>query len=100
MTTDTNPLIAPVQDNRQWFTGIGAIEGLDTLISGINNGSWIEAGLGAGGTALEAVSTYFDPIGTLLRWAASWVMEYLEPSRRMLDKLGGNPPVIEAYAAT
>src|SRR6185312_96000 len=43
---------------------------------------------------------YFDPIGTLLRWAASWVMEYLEPSRRMLDQLGGNPPVIEAYAAT
>jgi RHS repeat-associated protein len=100
MTTDANPLVAPVHDSRQWFTGIGAVEGLDTLISGINNGSWIEAGLGAGGTALEAASAYFDPIGTLLRWAASWVMEYLEPSRRMLDQLGGNPPVIEAYAAT
>jgi RHS repeat-associated protein len=100
MTTDANPLVAPVRDSRQWFTGIGAIEGLDSLVSGIDNGSWIEAGLGAGGTALEAASMYFDPIGTLLRWAASWVMEYLEPSRRMLDQLGGNPPVIEAYAST
>ncbi|HYQ69451.1 RHS repeat-associated core domain-containing protein [Actinophytocola sp.] len=100
MTTETNPLVAPVQDTRHWFTGIGAIEGLDGLISGIENGSWIEAGLGAGGTVLEAASAYWDPIGTLLRWAASWVMEYLEPSRRMLDKLGGNPPVIEAYAQT
>jgi RHS repeat-associated protein len=98
--TEANPLVAQVQDSRQWFTGIGAIEGLDTLVSGFNNGSWIEAGLGAGGTVLEAASLYWDPIGTLLRWAASWVMEYLEPSRRMLDKLGGNPPVIEAYAAT
>jgi RHS repeat-associated protein len=100
MTTETNPLIAPVRDSRQWFTGIGAIEGLDSMINGFENGSWIEAGLGTAGTALETASLYFDPIGTLLRWAASWVMEYLEPSRRMLDQLGGNPPVIEAYAAT
>jgi RHS repeat-associated protein len=100
MTTEANPLIAHAHDSRQWFTGIGAIEGLDALISGFTNGSWIEAGLGAGGTVLEAASFAWDPVGTLLRWAASWVMEYLEPSRKMLDQLGGNPPVIEAYAQT
>ncbi|MFL6120882.1 RHS repeat-associated core domain-containing protein [Actinophytocola sp.] len=100
MTTETNPLVAQAQDSPRWFSGIGAVEGLDGLISGIENGSWIEAGLGTVGTALETASVYFDPIGTLLRWAASWVMEHLEPARKMLDKLGGNPPVIDAYAQT
>lgn len=95
-----NPLIAPVNEQQQWFAGIGPIEGLDMLINGIDNGSWLEIGLGTAGVALEAVSAWWDPVGALLRWAASWVMEHLEPAKQFLDKLAGNPPVIEAYATT
>lgn len=98
--TEPNPLLASVNDERSWYTGIGPIEGLDTIISGIDDGSWLEIGLGAAGVALEAVSFWWDPVGALLRWAASWVMEHLEPARQFLDQLAGNPPVIEAYAAT
>lgn len=98
--TQTNPLIAQPQSGPQWFSGIGAIEGLDGLVQGLDSGNWIETGLGLAGTGLETAAAVWDPIGTLLRWAASWVMEHLEPLRKMLDKLGGNPPVIEAYAGT
>jgi hypothetical protein len=102
--TSPNPLTAKVNDQQQWFTGIGPVEGLDMIINRVDDESWLEAGLkiglGSVTVGLEAASFWWDPIGTLLRWAASWVMEKLEPAKRFLDKLAGNPPVIEAYAAT
>lgn len=102
--TSPNPLVAKPNEQQQWFTGIGPVEGLDMIINHVDDNSWLETGLqiGLGGAtvALEAASFWWDPIGTLLRWAASWVMEKLEPAKRFLDQLAGNPPVIEAYAAT
>lgn len=99
-----NPLIAEVKDERSWYTGIGPIEGLETMVSSLDSGTWLEAGikggLGAVATTFEAVSFWTDPVGALLRWAASWVLEHLEPAKQMLDRLAGNPPVIEAYAGT
>ncbi|CRK58172.1 putative Rhs protein [Alloactinosynnema sp. L-07] len=95
-----NPLVAQPDAGVSWFTGIGPIEALDTIAEGFDNGSWVQTGLGTVGLAAEAVSTWFDPIGTVIRWAASWLMERLEPAKRFLDWLGGNPPVIEAHAAT
>ncbi|MEU5851116.1 hypothetical protein [Saccharopolyspora shandongensis] len=70
--------------------GIGLAESGYDLYQGISEGSWVAAGLGAAGLAMEAVSMAVDPIGTLISYGLSWLIEHvhlqqpgLQPRRRI-----------------
>jgi hypothetical protein len=94
------PIVAPVIDSTRGYTGASVAVDLHALGEGIGSGNWVEAGIGALGTAAEGASAIIDPIGTLAGWGAGWAMEHVEPLRDALDKLTGNPDEVSAYAQT
>ncbi|MCP2260733.1 RHS repeat-associated core domain-containing protein, partial [Streptoalloteichus tenebrarius] len=95
-----NPLVAQRKDSTTAITGIGIAESAADVYNGVQNKSWLEAGLGAAGTGLEALSLAMDPVGTLLQYAVSWLMEHVKPLSDALDWLAGDADQIAAYAQT
>lgn len=95
-----NPLVAQRQDSTTGVSGIGILESVGDLQSGIESGSWSEIAIGAAGTGLEALSMVMDPVGTLVSYAVSWLMEHVKPLSDALDWLAGDPDQIAAYAQT
>ncbi|PWW61849.1 TNT domain-containing protein [Actinokineospora spheciospongiae] len=96
----TNPLVAERQDSTQSYTGIGVVESAVDVYNGVNNGSWVEGGLGVVGGGLEILSLALDPVGTLGQYAVSWLIEHIKPLRDALNWLAGDADQIAAYAAT
>ncbi|MFI9811371.1 WXG100-like domain-containing protein [Saccharothrix variisporea] len=95
-----NPFIAQPKDDTTPITGIGLLEAGQAALDGINNGDWVEAGLGVVGVGLEALGVYMDPVGTLASYGVGWLIEHVQPLQDMLNDLAGTPPVIRAYAQT
>ncbi|WP_018686728.1 hypothetical protein [Actinokineospora enzanensis] len=96
----SNPLVAERQDSTQSYTGIGLVESAADIYHGVQDGSWVEGGLGAVGGGLEILSLTLDPIGTLGQYAVSWVIEQVKPLRDALNWLAGDADQIAAYAQT
>ncbi|APE34401.1 hypothetical protein BOX37_11025 [Nocardia mangyaensis] len=63
-------------------------------------GQWGE--LAKMGTAIAKGSTLakFDPFNFLGSQLMSWMLEHVEPLRKTLDSLAGNPDMVEAYSAS
>lgn len=80
--------------------GIGIAESVHDVASLNDGSSWVEAGLAYGGLAMEAVSVAVDPIGTLLSYGLSWLIEHVEPLQEALDWFAGDPDGVKAYGAT
>jgi hypothetical protein len=99
-TTAPNPLVAPRQDTTQWYTGIYIAEDIAFLRHGIEDGSWVESGLGALATGLDGLVLVLDPLGSLASYGIAWLMERVRPLREALDKLAGDPAQIAAHATT
>lgn len=95
-----NPLVAERRDSNTAYSGIGIVETAVTLYNGVEDKSWLEAGLGVAGTGLEALAITLDPIGMLGQYAVSWLIEKIKPLREALDWLAGDPDQIHAYAQT
>ena len=95
-----NPFVAEPDDDTTAITGIGLLEAGQAALDGINNGDWVEAGLGVVGAGLEALGVYMDPVGTLASYGVGWLIEHVQPLQDMLNDLAGAPPVIRAYART
>ncbi|SHG10732.1 DUF6531 domain-containing protein [Streptoalloteichus hindustanus] len=95
-----NPLVAQRKDSTTAITGIGIAESAADVYNGVESKSWLEAGLGAAGVGLEALSLALDPVGTLLQYAVSWLMEHVKPLSDALDWLAGDADQIAAYAQT
>lgn len=103
MTTPTMgpaPIVAPRVDSTQWYSGSPLAVNLHALGDGIANRNWVEAGVGALGTAAEGASALVDPIGTLASWGVGWALEHIEPLSDMMDKISGDPDAVSAYAQT
>jgi hypothetical protein len=83
-----------------WATGIGIAESVNDVKSLNDESSWVEAGLAYGGMAMEAVSLAVDPIGTLLSYGVSWLIEHVQPLKEALDWFAGNPDGVQAYGQT
>ncbi|WP_436492904.1 WXG100 family type VII secretion target [Actinokineospora sp. HUAS TT18] len=96
----TNPLIAERQDSTTAVTGIGIAESAVDIYNGVQNGSWVEGGIGALGGGLEVLSLVLDPLGTLGQYAVSWVIEHVAPLRDALNWLAGDADQIAAYSQT
>ncbi|TWF93140.1 hypothetical protein [Saccharopolyspora dendranthemae] len=107
----SNPLVAQQPESNDgfitkgtgdagWATGIGIAESVND-VSSLNEGSnWVESGLAYGGLAMEAVSAAVDPIGTLLSYGLSWLIEHVQPLKEALDWFAGDPDGVEAYGKT
>lgn len=96
----TNPLVAAEQSSTTWYTGLGLIEDAALITSGIQNDSWVDGTLGTVGGGLDILAMAIDPLGSLVAWGVSWLMEHVQPLKEALDWLAGNPDAISAHAAT
>ncbi|GAB2657539.1 hypothetical protein GCM10027271_15190 [Saccharopolyspora gloriosae] len=99
----TNPLsnaqnAADPAEPPESIKGIGIAESWHDVTSLNDGSSWIESGLAYGGLAMEAVSVVVDPIGTLLSYGLSWLIEHVQPLQDALDWFAGDPQGVEAYA--
>ncbi|EHR62000.1 DNA/RNA non-specific endonuclease [Saccharomonospora cyanea] len=83
-----------------WATGIGVAESAIDAFNGIQEGNWIEGGLGVLGLAAEGAAAAIDPFGWLMSSVASFLMEHVQPLKDMLDSVCGDPPVIQSYSET
>ncbi|GAA4614745.1 WXG100 family type VII secretion target [Saccharopolyspora hordei] len=93
-------LVAPVESTRKPWTGSGLAEGVEGLVTSIQNEDWVSGALAGMGLGLEVASTVLDPFSALLSNGIGWAMEYFEPLREILDELTGMPDVVRSHAAT
>ncbi|WP_007024881.1 WXG100 family type VII secretion target, partial [Saccharomonospora iraqiensis] len=113
MSETDNPLVAEAPENGDgpgpltsgngdygWAGGIGIAESAMDTYNGIQDGNWVEGGLGAIGLVAEGASAAIDPFGWLMSSVASFLMEHVEPLKEMLDSVCGDPPVIQSYSET
>ncbi|MFI7540050.1 DUF4157 domain-containing protein [Actinoplanes sp. NPDC049599] len=95
-----NPLVAEAHSSTTWYTGLGLAEDAAQISSGIHNNSWVDGTLGGVGGALDVLGLAIDPLGSLVAWGVSWLMEHVQPLKDALDWLAGNPDEVAAHAAT
>ena len=96
----SNPLVAQAQDSTRWYTGLGLVEDVAGVCSGIHDNSWVDVTLGGVGGALDMLSVVVDPFGALVSWGVAWLMEHVKPLKDGLDWLAGNADEVAAHAAT
>jgi hypothetical protein len=96
-----NPLVAARLDAPPGaWSGVWIVEDIELIEQGAKDGSWIETSLGVVGASLDTLGLIVDPIGTLLQYAAAWVIEHVKPLSEALDWLAGDPAQIAAHART
>ncbi|GIF26120.1 hypothetical protein BJ973_003390 [Actinoplanes tereljensis] len=95
-----NPLVAASHDSTTWHTGLGLVDDAADIANGIRSNSWVDGTLGGVGGSLDMLSLAVDPIGTLVSWGVSWLMEHVKPLKDALDWLAGNADEVAAHAAT
>ncbi|MFC7341693.1 hypothetical protein [Saccharopolyspora griseoalba] len=88
------------QGSGGWGQGIGIAESVSDISQLKDGSSWVESGLAWGGAAMEGVGLAVDPIGTLLSYGLSWLIEHVEPLNEALDWFAGDPDGVGAYAKT
>lgn len=96
----TNPLVASEHSSTTWYTGLGLVEDAAQVSSGIQDNSWVDGTLGTAGGSLDVLGMVVDPLGSLVSWGVSWLMEHVRPLKEALDWLAGNPDAITAHATT
>jgi hypothetical protein len=96
----SSPLVAQARDSTQWYTGLGLVEDTYQVTSGIQNQSWVDGTLGGVGGSLDILSVAIDPLGSLVSWGVSWLMEHVRPLKEALDWLAGNADEVAAHAQT
>ncbi|RRO12982.1 hypothetical protein EIL87_25290 [Saccharopolyspora rhizosphaerae] len=104
----TNPLVEQQPENddgfitkgtgdQGWAAGIGLAESVNDVSSLDEGSNWVESGLAYGGLAMEGISLAVDPIGTLLSYGLSWLIEHVQPLQEALDWFAGDPDGVAAY---
>ncbi|GAA1652987.1 WXG100 family type VII secretion target [Catellatospora bangladeshensis] len=99
-STTANPLIAPRQDSTQWYTGLGLVEDVIDCKNAIESEGWVDDAIAGLTTSLDTLGLVVDPLGSLVAWGVSWLMEHVQPLSDALDWLAGDPDQIAAYAQT
>jgi hypothetical protein len=95
-----NPLVAAARSSTTWYTGLGLAEDAAQISNGIHDNSWVDGTLGGVGGSLDVLGLVIDPLGSLVAWGVSWLMEHVRPLKEALDWLAGNPDEVAAHAAT
>jgi hypothetical protein len=97
----TNPLVASAAGGapNPW-AGVWIAEDIEQIVQGVQSGSWIDGTLGGIGAGLDALAFMSDPVGGLLQYGISWLIEHVKPLSEALDWLAGDPAQISAQAQT
>ncbi|HEV7962529.1 MAG TPA: WXG100 family type VII secretion target [Actinoplanes sp.] len=96
-----NPLVAASVDGpKDAWSGVWIAEDIELIIQGVKNGSWVDGTLGVVGAGLDALAIVSDPVGVLLQYGVSWIIEHVKPLTEALDWLAGDPAQISAHAQT
>ncbi|APU13174.1 WXG100 family type VII secretion target [Actinoalloteichus fjordicus] len=92
----SNPLVADVVDSTSSTSGLWLVESVNSTNTAIQNGDWLEAGLGVADLVLSAL----DPFATIISNGVGWLIEHVGPLSDALDALAGNPDEIRSRADT
>jgi uncharacterized protein YukE len=96
-----NPLVAGSLDQPvSAWSGVWLAEDIELIAQGVKNGSWIDGTLGVVGVGLDGLALVSDPIGALLQYGISWLIEHVRPLTEALDWLAGDPGQIAGHAQT
>ena len=97
----TNPLVAGrVDEPVSAWSGVWIAEDIEQIGQGVRSGGWVDASLGVAGAGLDGLAMVSDPVGTLLQYGVSWLIEHVRPLSQALDWLAGDPAAIAAQAQT
>jgi uncharacterized protein YukE len=100
-TVTVNPFVASrIDQPTDAWSGVWIAEDIELIAQGIENGSWIDGTLGVVGAGLDALALISDPIGVLLQYGVSWLIEHVKPLTEALDWLAGDPGEISGQAQT
>jgi hypothetical protein len=101
VTVTLNPLVAARTDAPPGaWTGVWIAEDIALLRQGVAGGSWIDTSLGGLSAGLDSLALASDPLGALLQYGVSWIVEHVHPLTTALDSLAGDPAQITAQAHT
>ncbi|MFD3743029.1 hypothetical protein [Nocardia sp. NPDC058633] len=87
-------------------SGTGIMTGFTTFEAGWEMGEGLAKGdvglviLGAAAGSLDVASAMTDPIAYIGAQIVSWMLEHVEPARKALESVTGNPSMVKAYAAS
>lgn len=96
-----NPLVAGrLEGPKDAWAGVWLAEDIELINQAVKSGSWIDGTLGVVGAGLDALAVISDPIGTLVQYGASWLIEHIKPLSQALDWLAGDPAQIAGHAQT
>ncbi|MEV0810463.1 DUF6883 domain-containing protein [Micromonospora sp. NPDC050200] len=96
----TNPLVATADRESSPWAGVWIAEDIQLIGEGVRQGSWIDSSLGVVGFSLDGLALVSDPVGSLLQYGISWIIEHVRPLTEALDWLAGDPAEIAANART
>jgi uncharacterized protein YukE len=96
-----NPLVAGRLDQpTSAWAGVWIAEDIEAIAQGVQNHSWVDGTLGVVGAGLDALALVSDPVGALLQYGISWLIEHVKPLSEALDWLAGDPGEIAGHAQT
>jgi hypothetical protein len=90
MTAPSKPLIADRQDTTRGWAGIWIAEDIQQIVERYRSGNWIDQSIGGFAAFMDALAFVTDPLGTLVSWGVSWLLEHVQPLREPLDRLAGD----------
>jgi hypothetical protein len=96
-----NPLVAGRLDQpKSAWAGVWIAEDIELIAQGVQSHSWVDGTLGVVGAGLDALALVSDPVGALLQYGISWLIEHVKPLSEALDWLAGDPGQIAGHAQT
>jgi uncharacterized protein YukE len=96
-----NPLVAArVGAPASAWSGVWIAEDIELIAQGVKNHSWVDGSLGVVGAGLDGLALVSDPVGALLQYGISWLIEHVKPLSEALNWLAGDPGQIAAHAQT
>ncbi|MEE9965083.1 MAG: hypothetical protein K4304_08290 [Propionicimonas sp.] len=96
----TSPLVATPVDTATPFSGAFLIEDGQMLADAIESGNWVEGGVAAFASVLDAAAFITDPIGTLIANGLGWVLDHIEPLKGWMNDFTGDAGEVAAFAQT
>ena len=97
---DGSSFVAPKEDSTTPLEGSGVLEDIEGILSGLNEGSWLDVGLSTVAMGADVLGAAVDPLGTLIAWGAGWLIEHLNPLKKWLEEFAGDADQVKANAQT
>ena len=96
-----NPFVAAgVDQPESVWAGVWIAEDIELIAQGVESRSWVDGSLGVVGAGLDGLALVSDPVGALLQYGISWLIEHVKPLSEALDWLAGDPGQIAGHAQT